>query len=130
MIGASEELQSSMIRIGDIVYIELGSAIDHFIQCDGFMNDKIIVEDYSRPEKKMNFSKCLFLVLPGDHHGHKSQVHKLITKVIYTFYYRKESMTLYYLEMITIPFISYTYYYNRQRARRYLPSSRRPRSGR
>jgi hypothetical protein len=80
MASAKEDLNSQMVRIGDIVYLELGSQPDSFIHCDGFLNNRVILEDYSKPEKRMHFSKCLFLILPGDHHVHKSAANKLISR--------------------------------------------------
>ena len=77
----NEELESYMVRIGDVVYLEMGSVEGSFIHCDGFMNSKVVVENYNLPEKQSQFLKCLFLVLPGDHHIHKASVTKLIKKV-------------------------------------------------
>ena len=80
MASHNEDMNSQMVRIGDIVYLELGSQGDSFIHCDGFLNNKVILEDYSKPEKRMHFSKCLFLILPGDHHVHKSAAEKLVNR--------------------------------------------------
>lgn len=87
MSSMNEDPESLMVKIGDVVYIELGAAHDYYIQSDGFMNDKIIVEDFSRPEKKQDFNRCLFKVLPGDKHSHKSAIHRLIGRVTFNSFF-------------------------------------------
>ena len=88
----NEDPDSNMVKIGDIVYLELGSVHDYYVQTDGFMNDKIIVDDFSRSEKKMDFNRCLFRVLPGDKHNHKTAVHKLISRVTFNHLYLAKYM--------------------------------------
>lgn len=70
------------MKIGDIVYIELGSMEDHYIQCEGFLNTKILVQNYHRgATRSSEFLKCLFLVLPADDHKIKSSCKRFLSKV-------------------------------------------------
>ena len=46
------------IKIGDIVYIELGEMKDYYVSCEGFLNTNIVIENFDKKGVKPNFQKC------------------------------------------------------------------------